>query len=105
MEKITCKAFKDLLRNNDSVFCDSVFRSNDEKIIAGMERIPAAAFIDAPRRSVIHSQSNAVQFEGGSWLYFNPGREYFKHVSAAGNTFLLQKETYEGNHHYIVYAI
>lgn len=105
MEKITCKSFKDLLWKHDTVFCGSVFRSNDEKIIAGMERIPAAAFIDAPRRSVIHSQSNAVQFEGGSWLYFNPGNEYFRHVSAAGNTFLLQREFYDGKHNYIVYAI
>lgn len=105
MEKITCKAFKDFLLKNRTVFCGSVFRADDEKIIAWLERVPAAAFNDAPRRGVARQQTNAVMFEGGSWLYFNAGKEYFKHVSAAGITYIFQRETYDGNKSYVVYAI
>lgn len=105
MEKITCKAFKDLLWKNRTVFCDSVFRADDERIIAWLERIPVSAFTDAPRREVVHQQTNAVKFEGGSWLYFNAGEEYFKHVSAAGITYIFQRETHDGNQHYVVYAL
>lgn len=105
MEKITCKAFKDLLLKNRTVFCGSVFRANDEKIIARLESIPVSAFTDAPRRGVARQQTNAVKFEGGSWLYFNAGEEYFKHVSAAGITYIFQRETHDGAQHYVVYAI
>ncbi len=104
MEKITCKAFKELLWKNKTVFCGSIFRTTDEKIIAGIENIPAEAIVNGHHREVIHQQTNAVKFEGGSWLYFNSGNEYFRYTSKVGNTFLIRRETYENAHNYIVYA-
>ncbi len=104
MEKITLKAFKDSLWKHPTVFCDSVFRADDEKIINWLEKISAEAIVDGRHREVVHQQTNAVMFGGGSWLYFNSGNEYFQYKSKVGNTFLIQREFYENTYNYIVYA-
>lgn len=112
MEKITRKAFIEVLENNKTVLAGSVFRWNDERCTKAIERITA---IDERQelRTVTEKHSGYIVFSNGSRLDFtqNGEKEYFSHTNGSGIKFVFQRTKYYDDFDekfyfdYIVYAI
>ncbi len=111
MEKITKKAFVEMLCNNKTAFVGSWFRKDDvwmEKLCQSIKRENVAA---AEKRTVTQRRSNSVVFYNGSALYLDQDgeKEYFAE-NVNGCKVIWQKlttwddfdEKYE--HNYVVYA-
>lgn len=94
MEKITRKAFLEILTENTSILAGSVFRWNDKKCIAGMETIKAINE-KAERRTVTEKHTNYILFSNGSRLAFDQeGKyDYFIYENKNGVKFAIQRLT------------
>ena len=106
MQKITKKAFIELLCKNKTAFISSVFDWNDDRIESGIGNLNPDRVRKLNRRKVIKQQSNSVQFDNFSWLDFNQtgSNEYFEHW-ANNIKYLLQKNTCDGQENYVIYAL
>ena len=92
MLRITKKTFIDTLCNTESVFAGSVFKWNDDKIIAAIGELDPQAMKQSDRRTVRAKHSNHVVFSNGSYLYFNQNGEktYLEH-ECNGIKYIMQK--------------
>ena len=72
MERITKKAFIDLLKNNKSVFIGAINNKHEDlhEFIENAVKTIEIRESDE-RRTIKKIQTNAVQFSNDSWLYFD----------------------------------
>lgn len=80
MERITKKAFIELLANNKSVFIGAINNKPEELHEFIENAVKSITIKDTnERRTIKKVQSNAVQFSNDSWLYFDGAGEKTYH--------------------------
>lgn len=71
------------------------------KTLADFKRLPVGTMIytrkgipkyDGSIRKIVHKQSNAIKFEGGSWLYYPTSKEF----RVDGNVIIIESKTATG---------
>lgn len=104
------KHFKEMLINNKSVFIGSVFKEIDFETTC--ENIAKDNDLSiATKRTVINARSNSLQFNNGSWLYFNSCKDkqkQFYQLETETALFLLftERNKIDNSHvNTIIYAI